>query len=239
MLMLAVDFPPGIPLEVTHRPLPDGVDVEADLEEGLVVQDVAAVEDEGRLHHEIVDLPVVEFPVKAPLRHDGNGVAAADGLVGILHVGNAPLHVGEVLPGAHERLRVRDDHLGVLLQEPAGDVDGRAFPRVARVGLEGESEEADFFPRQCVEHGREHVQHETLLLVLVDAHDALQVVRHFLEAFNAAQIDQVQDVLLEAGPAEADARVEELAADAAVHPHDASPLPRHRRPFSRRRPTWR
>ena len=131
------------PLEVTHRPLPDRVDVESDLEEGLVIQDVSAVEDEGRLDHEIVDFPVVELPVEAPLRHHGDGVAAADGLIGILHVGNAPLHVGEILPGACERLRVRDDDLGVLLQEPAGDVDRRALPRVARVGLEGKAEETD------------------------------------------------------------------------------------------------
>ena len=77
-----------------------------------------------------------------------------------------------------------------------------------------------FLARQRVEHGREHVQHETLLLVLVDPHDPLDVVRHLLQSLDAAQVDKVQDVLLEAGPAEADARIEELAADAAVHPHD-------------------
>ena len=42
--------------------LSDGVDVKADVDQRLVVQDLATVEDEGRLLHRCVDLLVVQSP---------------------------------------------------------------------------------------------------------------------------------------------------------------------------------
>ena len=145
-------------------------------------------------------------------------MTARGGFIGILDVADASPNVLQIDGGVLQGLRVGDDHLGLFLQQSPGDEKGRALPCVARVGLEGEAQQADLFGGQRVEHGFEHRHRETVLLVFVDFDDALPVIGHLVETIAAAQIDEVQDVLFEAGTAEADAGIEKLCADAAVHP---------------------
>lgn len=45
--------------------LSDGVDMKADVDQRFVIEDLAAVEDEGRLLHRRVDLLVVQSPEKS------------------------------------------------------------------------------------------------------------------------------------------------------------------------------
>jgi hypothetical protein len=45
--------------------LSDGVDMKADFDQRFVIEDLAAVEDEGRLLHRRVDLLVVQSPEKS------------------------------------------------------------------------------------------------------------------------------------------------------------------------------
>ena len=62
------------------------------------------------------------------------------------------------------------------------------------------------------------------LLGFVHGDDAFPVGGAVVEAVGAAEVDEVEDVFLEAGAAEAGAGLEELGADAAVHAEDAGDL---------------
>ncbi len=145
----------------------------------------------------------------------------ADGVFDVTDPARRP---GKVHAGVFQCLRIGDNHLGPLLEEPPGNEDRGTFPGVARVRLEGETPQADPFPGQGIEHGPQHVPDEALLLVVVDLHDALPVIRNLLESVIPAEVDEVEDILVEAGTAEADAGVEELGADPAVHADGACDL---------------
>ena len=62
-------------------------------------------------------------------------------------------------------------------------------------------------PGRCMRHGPK-----------VEAH-RVPVLGHGVQAHGLADVDEVEDVLLEAGPAKADGRVEELWADAGIRPN--------------------
>src|SRR5262249_30862657 len=64
----------------------------------------------------------------------------------------------------------------------------------------------------------DHLADESLLLVLIQAHDRFPVPGDFRQAVVLAEIDEVQDVLLEAGPPESHTGFQELRADAAIGP---------------------
>jgi len=112
----------------------------------------------------------------------------------------------------------------MLFQKSFGNEDRRAFPGVASVGFEGETENTDPLARQGIEHGRHHVHDESFLLVGVYIYNAFPVVGHLFQTVETAEIDKIEDVLLEAGASETHARVEEFSSDPAVHAHGAGHL---------------
>jgi len=57
----------------------DGEDVEAEVEEGLMIEDVAPVEDEGGVGHALVDALIVELGEVGPLGEEGDGVGTFGG----------------------------------------------------------------------------------------------------------------------------------------------------------------
>jgi len=65
---------------------------------------------------------------------------------------------------------------------------------------------------------------ESLLLVVVDLHDILPVMGDLFQTVISAEVDEVQNVLLETGSSEADACVQEFGADAGVHADGARNL---------------
>ena len=67
-----------------------------------------------------------------------------------------------------------------------------------------------------IEHRPHDPRGEAGPLVVVHPHHLLPVLGHLGQPEMLAQVDQVQDVFLEAGTAEADRRFQELGADAAV-----------------------
>uniref|UniRef100_A0A8R7U5F2 Uncharacterized protein n=1 Tax=Triticum urartu TaxID=4572 RepID=A0A8R7U5F2_TRIUA len=222
-------------LEPLIKRLANGVDDESDVPELLRVDDVAAVEDESRLLHDVVHAPVVEAPEVLPLGQDADGVRVAGGLVrvrrdgdrlliaGLAHGLQVPrvvpveLSHGEVAPHLLLRhLRVVDADDGLVPEQAPAHVDGRRLARVARVLLEGEPQHGHLLPRDGVEHGGDDAVDEAALLVVVDADDLPPVLCHLGEAVALADVDEVEDVLLEAGAAEADAGGEEARADARV-----------------------
>jgi len=225
-------------LEPIVERLADGVDDEADLPELGGVDDVPAVEDERRLVHGVEHALVVERPELVPLGEDADGVRVARRLVGVRRDGDLLGQVGgaerlqvarvvpvelvhgevprHLLPG---HLRVVDADDGLVPEQAVADVDGRRLAGVPRVLLECEPEHGDLLAGDGVEHGGDDAFHEAALLVVVDPDHLPPVGGHLGEAVALADVDEVQDVLLEAGPAEADAGGEEPRADARVPPH--------------------
>ena len=130
----------------------------------------------------------------------------------------------EVAPRVAERLRVGHREPHVLGGEKARHRAGRGLAGVAGVGLEREAEERDLPVGEGVEHLAEEAGDDALLLVLVHPDDARPVLRGGVEAEALAEVDEVEDVLLEAAAAEAGPGLEELRADAPVRADDASDL---------------
>jgi hypothetical protein len=93
--------------KMRQRRLSYRIDVEADVEAAAVVEDVAAVEDEGGFDHAVEDLVEIKVPVDLPLGQDGDRVAALRGLDGIFDVTDPALQSGEVDAGILEGLRHR------------------------------------------------------------------------------------------------------------------------------------
>ena len=65
----------------------DGVDVKPDFKEILMIQDISAIEDEGRFSHGLKNLFIIEIFVDIPFGHNGNGIAAESSLVRIFDKG--------------------------------------------------------------------------------------------------------------------------------------------------------
>ena len=213
--------------------LSEAVDDEAHLAQLAVVEDVAAVEQEGGLNHRVVDLLPVQGLELVPLGHDGDGMGTVSGSVGILHhrqlllvgailgseVGVVPLELGggeilgDLLLGD---LGVVDAALGAIIHEALADIDGGGLAGVTGVLLEGKSEDCELLAGDGVEHGRDHALDEAVLLVVVHDDYLVPVLRDLIEALGLADVHEVEDVLLEAGAAEAHRGVEELGSDAGV-----------------------
>jgi len=144
------------------------------------------------------------------------------GLIGVLRHGQPRIvrpAVEHVLPDfCRGHLGIIDAHLPMFGQQVAGDIDGGGLPRVVRVLLKGKAEHRDFLVGDRIEELLHNPPGKTPFLRIVHRHHAVPVVRHVLQAEALAQVGQVENILLKAGTAEADRRLEEFRADAAVPP---------------------
>ena len=215
-------------IELVGVGVANGMDLEANLSQGVVVEDVPSVENEGRLGHGGIDLLIVVGLELVPLGQDGQGVRAVAGLIGVRAGGDGILEAGGVVlvdaAGVVHLdphvlaldLGVEDVDLGPLLEQIADDEHRRGLADVAGVLLEGISEDGHLLAGGGVEHLGHHLLREALLLVVVHEDDLVPVGGALVEAVGLAEVDEVEDVLLEAGAAEADGGLEEAAADAVV-----------------------
>ncbi len=181
-----------------------------------MIQDVAPVKDKGGVHHRLVDGLIVQFGELGPLGGDGDGVGALRRGVGVGFECHPVGHVLQVDAGALQRVRVGEDDLGVLLQQLPADGQGGRFARVAGVGLEGRAKDGDALVGDGVEHGRHHLGDKARLLVVVHLDHLLPVPGCLVQAIVLAQVGEIENVLLEARAAKADAGPQEAEADAAV-----------------------
>ena len=78
------------------------------------------------------------------------------------------------------------------------------IPGIASVLLEGETQNADFLPRDGVEERVDDLLGESLLLVVVDVDHVFPVGGDLVQVQLLANVDQAEDVLLKAGAAEPD-----------------------------------
>lgn len=90
---------------------------------------------------------------------------------------------------------------GAFAQQSFGYVYGGTFPGVSRVLLEGESQECDVLTAYGVVERLNHFGGEPRLLEVVHVDDLLPVGSNFGQVQAFADVDEVQDVLLETTPA--------------------------------------
>mmetsp|Transcript_24391 Transcript_24391/g.75200 ORF Transcript_24391/g.75200 Transcript_24391/m.75200 type:complete len:203 (-) Transcript_24391:960-1568(-) len=178
--------------------LADAVDGEADFAQRVRVDDVPAVEDEGRFGHGVVDLLVVQRLELVPLRRDGDGVRSRRRRVRVGRRDDEVVQprlrllgqVQRVLELHHHRLArdlgVVDVHARLLLDQVARDERGGRLARVAGVLLEREAEDGNLLAGDGVEHGLDDVEREARLLVVVHLADPVPVLRALAEAVRLA-----------------------------------------------------
>mmetsp|Transcript_14641 Transcript_14641/g.35284 ORF Transcript_14641/g.35284 Transcript_14641/m.35284 type:complete len:219 (+) Transcript_14641:206-862(+) len=194
-----------------------------------MIQNISAIEYEGRLGHTFVNTLVIQRLEFIPLRQHRQSVGAIARRVGIGSCGDSRTqarvgflaHVARVVhfhPHVFAlHLRIIDVDFGLLEDKVAYHKHAGSFAHVPCILLEGISQNGDLFARDGVEHARHHLLREALLLVIVHDDHIIPVVRAFFQAIRLAEVDEVEDVLLEAGAAKTDGGVEETFADAIIH----------------------
>src|ERR1035438_6355639 len=155
-----------------------------------------------------------------PLRCDGKRVRALGRLVGACRdrqqrvVRAGPEHVAPDIARGHLGVVHRDPRL--LRNEVPAHEDRRGFAGVVRVLLEREPQHRDLLVRDGVVQRPHDPGREPVLLPVVHPHHALPVHGHLGQREVLAQVDEVEDVLLEARAAEAHRRLQEPRPDPGV-----------------------
>ena len=124
---------------------------------------------------------------------------------------------GPVPPSSH------GSPAALLLQERAAEADRMRLPLLIGVGVGGETEHSQALAGHRAEQVLNHQLRSPVLLRGVESHPALPAVRHFRQVVMAAEVYQIEDVLLETAAASTRAGIAELRSDPAV----GSDRPRH------------
>ena len=127
-----------------------------------------------------------------------------------------------LMDGFRLDLRIVNREVGALVEQVAADVDGGGFAGVVGVLLEGEAEDADALAVDGVEERADDFLDEAAFLPVVEMDHLAPVFGDVGQVEGLAEIDEVEDVLLETRAAEADGGLEELRADARVHADGAA-----------------
>ncbi len=199
--------------------------IEAEGYEGIGGEDGAAVEDEGGFEHEVMDAGEVEGAEFIPLGERGKRVGPGGGGVWIgadFEVGGEDFlgdaGVGEVAAdGVRVDARVVNGELGVLPEEVAADMDGGGFAGVVGVLFEGEAKDGDALAIDRVEEGTDDFFHKARLLPIVEMNDLPPVFRDMGEMEGFAEVNEIEQVLLETRAAKTDRGLEKFRTDARVH----------------------
>lgn len=211
----------------------------------LLVQDQPAVKDKSRLVHFVIDLLVVEMrvPEFVPLGAHDNCIGTLASIIGAL--GDAKLlfevraviqdaRLGEVEPDLTlGNLRIVDGDVGTLVAEILAQSDCRRFASVAGVLLKGKAQDGNLLAGKGVEETRDDTVEEAPLLVFVhlDNLDGLElgdigkaggtanlapICSNLWKVQALAEVDQIEDVLLETTASETDTGLQELGTDSGV-----------------------
>mmetsp|Transcript_17313 Transcript_17313/g.31981 ORF Transcript_17313/g.31981 Transcript_17313/m.31981 type:complete len:321 (-) Transcript_17313:629-1591(-) len=209
--------------------LANGMHFKSNLSEFLVIQKKSSVEQKGGLGHGIVNLLVVICLELVPFGHDTNRVSSVASLVGVRGSDDCLVQsrsVGvidaarvihfnpHILP---RYLRIVDMNLGVFLKEITNDKHGGSFSDVSSVLLEGVSQNRNLLSRDGVEHGRDDFLRESLLLKVVHGDDLTPVLGTSMQSVRFTQVDEIENVFLEARSSKSDRRLQEALSDAVVH----------------------
>jgi hypothetical protein len=188
---------------------------ETNIPELLVVEDITAIKDERRLDHGVIHLLVVVFLELIPFSEnaksmgttsslqsagsDSNGVhvlsrARLDTRVIPLELGSGQINTDLVLID----LRVVDAEVGTIVHETLADINSRGFTGITSILLESESIDTNLLVFDGVEASRDDTLDKAFLLVVVHGDNRLPVLGDSVETDALADVDQVEDILLEA-----------------------------------------
>mmetsp|Transcript_14966 Transcript_14966/g.22773 ORF Transcript_14966/g.22773 Transcript_14966/m.22773 type:complete len:237 (+) Transcript_14966:225-935(+) len=196
--------------------------LEAHVFQLAVLQDVSPIEDEGRLHHESFEFVVGIGSELVPLGQNHDGMCPIHRFLRSGLPNQAILiHLHVMVLEFYKCIffldfRIVDVNHSSVLQEHVAHGQCWRFPHIARVFLEGEAEDSDLLVRHGVEQAGNELGAKSLLLVLVHVHHLLPILGTSWQPLGFADINQIQNVLLEAGAAEADGGIQELGADPRV-----------------------
>lgn len=190
--------------------LANDIDLETNLTQLGSVDQETTIEEEGRLVHASIDLFIVKVLITelVPLGDNDNSIgtfssfisATADLnvllnlLAGIDNAGLREIHVDLLMLD----LGVIDSDTSVFLDKVLDQGDSSRLTGVTSILLESKTKHSNLFVGDGVEQGGDNLANETLLLVLVHDHDLLPVSSDLGQVQLLRQVDQVEDILLEA-----------------------------------------
>merc|ERR1712217_831291 len=104
-------------------------------------------------------------------------------------------------------------HAGTVLQEHVTYVDCRRLTHIPSVFLEGETQDCNLLVCDGVEEAGDDLAGESSLLVLVHVDNHLPVSRTLVQTLALTDVNEVENVLLEARSTEANGSTQELRPD--------------------------
>mmetsp|Transcript_7560 Transcript_7560/g.28419 ORF Transcript_7560/g.28419 Transcript_7560/m.28419 type:complete len:204 (+) Transcript_7560:341-952(+) len=144
----------------------------------------------------------------------------------VLAGGSIHPHIN-VVASVHNRLQIGPDlilryfwivysQISSLIEQVLGNKDGARLTSVTSVGLEGKSKDGNLFVSDCVKHFVNDFVGKTLTLKVIDLNHSIKVVCNLLESIVLAQVDEIQNILLEARSTESHRRLQELGSNSGV-----------------------
>mmetsp|Transcript_20212 Transcript_20212/g.28882 ORF Transcript_20212/g.28882 Transcript_20212/m.28882 type:complete len:220 (-) Transcript_20212:595-1254(-) len=116
-------------------------------------------------------------------------------------------------------LRIKDMNLGLFQNQIPYNKHGGCFTYIPRVLLEGISQDGNLFAGNSVEHTGYHLLSESLLLVIVHDDDLIPILGAFIQPISFTQVNQVENILLEARSSKANGGIEEPTSNTLINPH--------------------
>jgi hypothetical protein len=209
--------------------LSNGMNFEPNFTQFGMIQNVATIKQERWFGHTSKNLFIIQLLEHIPLGQDTEGVSAVTRFVWVGRGCDGGIQVGGVVVIDATRVAhfmphfltsdfwVVDKDLGLFFHEISDDKHTGGLAHVTRVLLEGISHDCDFLTSDGIEHFRNHLFREALLLVIVHENDLIPVSGALIETICFAEVDQVEDILLEAGSSESDGRVKKAVSNTCIH----------------------
>mmetsp|Transcript_11141 Transcript_11141/g.15529 ORF Transcript_11141/g.15529 Transcript_11141/m.15529 type:complete len:247 (-) Transcript_11141:803-1543(-) len=206
--------------------LTDCVNVEADLNQFLMVKNETSIEDESRLGHSIIHFLVVVVSELVPLCHNSDSVSSFYSLVRICLDGHTFL---ELATGS-KSLVVVEVHLYLFVlnlwvvygdlspfgQKMLSYIYRCGLAGISSILLEGKAEQKDLLSRNCVEHRLDHLLSKSEFLMVVDLHYLVPILSNLGQTKTFAEVHEVEDILLEARTTESYRSIEEALSNTAI-----------------------
>mmetsp|Transcript_18313 Transcript_18313/g.51686 ORF Transcript_18313/g.51686 Transcript_18313/m.51686 type:complete len:249 (-) Transcript_18313:637-1383(-) len=191
---------------------------ETDVVQILVVQKRTSIKQKGRALHVSINALEVQVEKLVPIGENKNSVGVFASCVSVGMDGSPRKHFNNL---SMIHLGIVHVHFGLLRHNTLHYRDGRRVTGIARIRLEGETEDRNMLTADGAEHFLHDGPHEALLAVLIHQQHLVPVVRYLLQLEGASQVYEAQQVLSEARSPEPHARTQKLLPNPCVSTHYA------------------
>ena len=195
---------------VGSSPFANGVHLEADIFEHSVIENATPIEEEGWLHHRVIELVIWIRLELIPLGEHNKRMSSINCFLrtvgenesALVNLYVMVLELGQSIFFLH--LWIVDGHDGAILQEHVAYGDRRSLSYISCILLEGESQNGDLLLGDCIEKGGYGFPSKGLLLVFIHVDNLLPILSYLVQTLGLADVDEVEDVLLEARSTKSD-----------------------------------